>query len=148
MCVYQSIIYFCKTAFGTLIGNVLTSHGLNKAWGRRLTFTVSLPSSSPAVKWMLALLHVPGMSQWGLAVIALDSFRPNLMSGEETEAQRCLKWTAQCHTDVEARAKAGSSSLCPFGTFWYILFCERWEQGSRPTLSLTVSWLAISNWQE
>lgn len=52
------------------------------------------------------------------------------------------------HTDVEAGAKAGSSSFCPFGTFWYILFCERWEQGSRPTLSLTVSWLAISNWQE
>lgn len=32
MCVYQNIIYFCKTAFGTLIGgNVLTSHGINKA---------------------------------------------------------------------------------------------------------------------
>ena len=32
MCVYHSIIYFCKTTFGTLIGgNVLTSHGINKA---------------------------------------------------------------------------------------------------------------------
>lgn len=32
MCVYQNIIYFCKTTFGTLIGgNVLTSHGINKA---------------------------------------------------------------------------------------------------------------------
>lgn len=31
MCVYQNIIYFCKTTFGTLIGgNVLTSHGISK----------------------------------------------------------------------------------------------------------------------
>lgn len=32
MCIYQNRIYFCKTTFGTLIGgNVLTSHGINKA---------------------------------------------------------------------------------------------------------------------